>query len=108
MLMALNKSMQQKQTVKFVNKDKSLFYQTVKANVNQYFTDHHISKYGNAKMYFKSFVLLTAYLGAFALILIFNPPFSASTWHAAADLHCFDGKFRRKNLKGSAPCAQRG
>jgi linoleoyl-CoA desaturase len=78
MLRALNFSMQQKQTVKFVNKDKSLFYQTVKANVNQYFTDNHISKYGNAKMFFKSFVLLTAYLGAFALILIFNPPFYIS------------------------------
>ena len=78
MSMALNFNMQQKQSVKFINRDKSLFYQTVKENVNKYFTDNHISKFGNSTMYIKSFVLLTAYIGAFALILAFNPPFIVS------------------------------
>lgn len=70
--------MKQKQTVKFVNKDKNLFYQTVKQNVNNYFVENNISKVGDYRMFIKSFVLLTAYLGAFALILIFNPPFIVS------------------------------
>lgn len=67
--------MQKKGTVKFVNKDRNLFYQTVKENVNNYFTDNNISKFGNPSMILKSIVLLTGYLGTFIALLIIQPGF---------------------------------
>ena len=60
--------------VRFIDKDKSSFYATLRLNVDKYFTDNGISKNANAAMVFKTIILVLLYLGPLALICIFHPP----------------------------------
>ncbi|CAN5652350.1 acyl-CoA desaturase [soil metagenome] len=64
--------------VKFIDKDKSAFYTTLRENVDRYFSDNNISKNANSTMVIKTIVLMTMYLGPLAIISIFHPPFATS------------------------------
>lgn len=55
--------------VKFLNKDKSLFFSVLRDNVDSYFHDNQIDKTGGQPILFKAICMLTLYLGSFALIL---------------------------------------
>jgi len=74
--------MQNNKRVKFVNKDKNLFYQTLKKRVDQYFTTQQISKNANGAMVFKTIVLMSAYILPFVLLLMLKPdlPLSLVLW----------------------------
>jgi linoleoyl-CoA desaturase len=61
--------------MKFINKDKSIFFTTLRGRVNQYFTDNNISRYGNREMFIKSITLIGLYVAAYVCILIL--PWSA-------------------------------
>lgn len=60
-----------KQRVKFLNKDKSHFFNTLRANIDNYFVSNNISKYANASMVIKTILLLSAYVIPYFLILMF-------------------------------------
>ena len=55
--------------VKFLNKDKSLFFSVLRNKVDSYFHDNQISKTGGQPILFKAGCMLSLYLGSFALIL---------------------------------------
>ncbi|MDF9797447.1 linoleoyl-CoA desaturase [Catalinimonas alkaloidigena] len=55
--------------MKFINKDNSIFFSTLRTRVNQYFTENNISRYGNREMVIKSVVLISLYLAAYICIL---------------------------------------
>ncbi|HCD52343.1 MAG TPA: acyl-CoA desaturase [Balneolaceae bacterium] len=55
--------------VTFNNKTDKEFSKEVKARVNQYFEERNLSKHANFAMYFKTFVILSVYWGAYALIM---------------------------------------
>ncbi len=57
-----------KQKIKFINKDKTQFYSTLKTRVDQYFIDNNISQHANANMVFKSVVMLSLYFVPYALM----------------------------------------
>ena len=59
-------------SVKFNNQPQAEFFQTLRKRVNQYFKENNITRYGNKEMVAKTIVILTAYLGSFALILTLN------------------------------------
>ncbi len=67
-----------KAQVKFVNKDKSLFFATVKKRVDEYFRENNLSKNANTTMVIKSIVLLASYLLPFILLIILQPGFLVS------------------------------
>ena len=58
-----------KQKIKFINKDKTQFYSTLKARVDNYFVENNISQHANASMVFKSIVMLSLYFVPYALIM---------------------------------------
>lgn len=64
--------------VKFINKDKTVFFATLKKRVDEYFIDNNISKHANVAMVVKSIILLISYLLPFILLLILQPPFYTS------------------------------
>lgn len=64
--------------VKFVDKDKSAFYNTLRENVDSYFAENHISKHANATMVVKTAVLLITYLLPLAFICLYHPGFGIS------------------------------
>jgi linoleoyl-CoA desaturase len=68
--------MQKKGGVKFINRDQRLFYQTLKQNVQNYFTENNISVHGNATMIWKSVILLTLYIGSFITLIVVQPHFA--------------------------------
>ncbi|AKD03794.1 acyl-CoA desaturase [Pontibacter korlensis] len=70
--------MKLKGKVKFVNKDKNLFFATLRKRVDTYFSDHNLSKSGNGKLLTKSVVLLLLYLIPFAGLLAFTPSLGIS------------------------------
>jgi len=70
--------MKLKGKVKFVNKDKSLFFPTLRKRVDAYFTANQLPKSGNALLITKSIVLLLLYLVPFALLLAFAPGLGVS------------------------------
>ena len=70
--------MKLKGKVKFVSKDKSLFFPTLRKRVDAYFTDNNLSKTGNSRILLKSIILLLLYIVPFALLLIFTPTLGAS------------------------------
>lgn len=70
--------MQLKGKVKFVNKDKSNFFPTLKSRVDAYFEENNISKNANSTMVIKTLVLIVAYFVPFAVILFLNPPLGQS------------------------------
>ena len=59
--------------VKFIDRDKSAFYNTLRENVDRYFTENNISKNANAEMIIKTIVLIGIYLGPLAFMSIFHP-----------------------------------
>ncbi|WP_242927446.1 fatty acid desaturase family protein [Pontibacter vulgaris] len=64
--------------IKFVNKEKSLFFPTLRKRVDAYFEDNNLSRTGNSTMVLKSIVLLTIYIVPFILLLTLQPTFSIS------------------------------
>jgi linoleoyl-CoA desaturase len=70
--------MQLKSSVKFVNKDKSQFFPTLKKRVDAYFNSQSISRYANRSMIIKTIVLLGIYIIPFILLLTFQPSLSVS------------------------------
>ncbi|PRY14270.1 linoleoyl-CoA desaturase [Pontibacter ummariensis] len=70
--------MKLKGKVKFINKDKSLFFPTLRKRVDTYFQENNLSKTGNASILTKSIILLLLYLVPFALLLAFAPGLSVS------------------------------
>lgn len=56
-------------TVRFNKKDQPEFFKELNRRVNQYFKENKISKQGNAKMIFKTIVMLVVYLTPLALML---------------------------------------
>lgn len=58
-----------KQKVKFINKDKTQFFNTLKERVDQYFIDNKISPHANFTMVFKTIVMLSLYFVPYALIM---------------------------------------
>lgn len=61
--------------IKFIPKDKSLFFPTLKKRVEAYFIENNISRHANATMVIKTIVLFTGYLLPFILMLVFQPSF---------------------------------
>lgn len=57
------------QSVKFSRKLDVDFSNTLRKRVNNYFKENNLSKKGNYKMYFKTFVMLSLYLAPLALML---------------------------------------
>lgn len=55
--------------VHFINKEKSLFYSTLKANINAYFDNNKIDRTGGSRLIFKAIVMLSLYLIPYAFIL---------------------------------------
>lgn len=70
--------MQLKGQVKFINRDKNLFFPTLKKRVDLYFKENNISRYGNATMVIKTIVLLSAYILPFLYLIFVQPPLWAS------------------------------
>jgi len=56
-------------TVKWVKKDTENFFPTLKKRVNQYFQSQQIRKEGNLKLYIKTAILMSLYIGPFVLML---------------------------------------
>ena len=56
-------------TAKFVDRQQSAFFPTLRKRVNAYFKDNNLTRYGNREMVIKTIVLLGAYLGAYLAIL---------------------------------------
>jgi linoleoyl-CoA desaturase len=70
--------MQLKGKVKFVPKDKNLFFATLRKRVDNYFAENKISKTANTAMVVKSVVLLLSYVLPFIFLLAFQPAFPLS------------------------------
>ncbi|AKD03793.1 acyl-CoA desaturase [Pontibacter korlensis] len=70
--------MKLKGKVKFVSKDKNLFFATLRKRVDAYFTENNISRTANTAMIVKSVVLLLSYVLPFIVLLVFQPVFPAS------------------------------
>lgn len=58
-------------TIKFVNKDKSVFTATLRKNVNDYFQKNQLSQKGNWKIFFKALAMMSLYFGPFIMLFIF-------------------------------------
>ena len=58
-----------KPKIKFVNKDKTQFYNTLKTRVDDYFAQNNISQHANFKMVFKSLFMLALYFVPYFLIM---------------------------------------
>ncbi len=67
--------MNYKGKIKFVNKDKSEFFATLRKRVDGYFKENNIPKYADNTMVTKSVVLIIAYITPFILLLLFQPTF---------------------------------
>lgn len=55
--------------IKFVNKDKTQFFNVLQGRVNQYFTDNHLSVHANGMMVFKTVFMLALYFVPYILIV---------------------------------------
>lgn len=58
-----------KQKIKFVNKDKAKFFDTLKERVDLYFVENKISPHANSTMVFKTFFMLSLYFVPYILIM---------------------------------------
>jgi linoleoyl-CoA desaturase len=67
-----------KNSVRFVSKDKNLFFPTLKKRVDAYFKDQNLSKNANSALVLKTVILTAAYLGPFIALLWFQPSFGVS------------------------------
>lgn len=70
--------MKPKGKVRFVNKDKNLFFPTLKKRVDGYFSENNLSRHADSSMVIKTVVLLSAYILPFVFILVFQPPLALS------------------------------
>ncbi len=66
--------------IRFVdkNKDKALFFATLRKRVDSYFRENNISKHYNSTMVIKTVILLSAYILPFVYILVFHPSFNVA------------------------------
>lgn len=64
--------MNHKTTVRFSRKDPKKFFKTLNKRVNAYFKDNNISRRGNWKLYFKTFVMFALFLTPYFLVLSLN------------------------------------
>ena len=64
-------------SLKFIPKDKSLFYATVRQRVDAYFAERQLSRHADGRMVMKSVVMIGAYLLPFVAILLLGLPFWA-------------------------------
>ncbi len=64
--------------LKFINKDKNLFFSTLKQRVDLYFSENKISKHANGAMVLKTIILLSLYFVPFIWLLTFQPSFPSS------------------------------
>ncbi len=73
---------QQKGTVKFIDRDKRQFFNTLKGRVDQYFRDQQRSSHANSTMVVKTIILLLAYVAPFVVLLAVQPSFwvALSLW----------------------------
>ena len=73
--------MQLHKPLKF-SRGKNEFFSTVTKRVNNYFKESQISKHANAKMIFKTIILLAGYILPFVLMLFYNfpPVLALSLW----------------------------
>ncbi|NEM97034.1 fatty acid desaturase family protein [Pontibacter burrus] len=74
--------MKLKGKVKFVNKDKNLFFPTLRKRVDAYFSEKNIPTTANTTMKVKSVVMLLLYFLPFVVLLVFQPtyPLSLLLW----------------------------
>ncbi len=63
--------------IRFVEKDKEkkLFFRTLKRRVDQYFRENDVSPYANGEMIVKTVIMIGLYVVPFLAILLLNPPF---------------------------------
>jgi linoleoyl-CoA desaturase len=61
------------QRIKFVSKDKNLFYQTLRKRVDNYFVENQLSKTADTGMIVKAIVLIAAYILPFIALLVLQP-----------------------------------
>lgn len=63
--------------IRFIDKDKdkALFFATLRKRVDGYFRENKISKHCNTTMVVKTVILLSSYILPFIAILVFNPSF---------------------------------
>ncbi len=59
-----------KKTLKFINKDSSDFFPTLKARVDDYFTQRNISRQANGFMVFKTVLFISLALGLYLVLLL--------------------------------------
>jgi len=64
----------EKKSIKFPRNDKAKFFRTLKTRINTYFNERGIKKTGNWKLYFKAIIVLTLFLGSYALLLTIEMP----------------------------------
>lgn len=57
------------------NKEKALFFSTLRKRVDSYFRDNNLSKHYNTEMVIKSIVMLSLYIGSFVLVVTLQPSF---------------------------------
>lgn len=60
------------------NKDRNLFFGTMRQRVDNYFKENNISKHYNSQMVIKTIVLLSGYILPFVAMLVFKPSFEVS------------------------------
>jgi linoleoyl-CoA desaturase len=67
----------QEKKLRFVDKNRNLFFPTVKSRVDEYFRSNNLSKHANGAMIFKSIFFVGGFIGLYALILSgqFHPLF---------------------------------
>jgi len=70
--MNFSTTVSEKPRVKFTNKDKSRFFNTLRANVDDYFKDNQLSRHANGEMVIKTIILLSAYIIPYACMLVFH------------------------------------
>lgn len=69
---------QQKGQIKFIPREKSAFYPTLKARVDDYFKQTGKSRHANAELVIKAIVLIGMYLIPFVALLLLQPGYGAS------------------------------
>lgn len=60
--------------IRFISKDKNLFFSTLKKRVDAYFTENSLSRHANGTMVVKTIVFLSAYILPFFFLILFQPP----------------------------------
>ena len=59
--------------IKFVSKDKNVFFATLRKRVDLYFTENKLSRHADSSMVLKTIVLLASYILPFVFILALQP-----------------------------------